>query len=60
MAGEGEDQQNDDEAGRERKALGCLGEGCLFGCLSLGAGLSVMFVVVGHGLWQAVQPYFLV
>ncbi|KQZ64406.1 hypothetical protein ASD67_07960 [Sphingopyxis sp. Root1497] len=59
MAGEGADQQDDDAAGWEREALGCLGDGCLFGCLPLGAGLSVVFVAAGHGLWQAVHPYFL-
>ena len=28
MAGEGRDQQDGDEAGWEREALGCLGDGC--------------------------------
>lgn len=60
MAGESTDEQDDDEARWEREALGCLGDGCLFGCVPLGAGLSVLFVVAGHGLWQAVHPHFLV
>jgi hypothetical protein len=59
MSEEDAGQQDGDEVGWGREALGCLGDGCILGCLPAAAGLSVVLMTVGYGLWQAVHPYLL-